>query len=137
MTRHTPRAAEKQNVDADRSEQAQQPAHVRAGATAGRDGHGVRNGPVGVSGGGVPQGPTGPTPDEIGDEPHDFGFDFHGLIRVVRACCSRPESKSRWAAIRVYAANGTRIDIDVMKTSLSIRVDDRQVYSEKAKRRKK
>lgn len=47
----------------------------------------------------------------IGDAPHNYGFDYHGLIRVVRACDSK-EAKRRWAAIRIYTANGDYIDID-------------------------
>lgn len=55
----------------------------------------------------------------IGDTPHDYGFDYHGLIRVVRACDSG-ERKKKWAGIRVYVANGDFVDISATKRTVLI-----------------
>jgi len=53
----------------------------------------------------------------IGDCEHQFGFDFGGMIRAVRAC-----SGKGWAAVQIRCANGDVVDVDATKRTCKVAV---------------
>ena len=57
----------------------------------------------------------------IGDGYHNYGFDYNGLVRVVRAF-RRPGTR-RCASVRITTARGDVIDIDTSPRKMAVSVN--------------
>lgn len=51
----------------------------------------------------------------IGHREHQFGFDYCGLIRVVRGCDGRG-----WALVSIRCANGDEVDVVATKRTCKV-----------------